>query len=883
LATAYEDRAVANGTKYYYAVTAVIGSGESEMPDMVAATPAFPVNRVAVEDKAAEMTIGVGRSTSAITVAIQVDGLTDVAEHNGKAAPGLIARLAYYPSGTDKAHALETKLRYRADAADGAKLYEAAFEPTEAGSYRYFAKVSTDNGETFVSSAEEEVITNADPADTTAPAAPVLEDIPVESNLTRLTWTAEGEDIAGFEIWRKTGADTAYVKIATVPVSADSVQAYTDYLVSNDVSYTYKVAAFDQSYNRSYSAEKSVTPKLVMVDVTLRLHIPAYTPAADGIYLAGSLNGWNASGNELKVPSGATNRDVVEYTFKMMAGKSIQYKYTRGSWETEAFTSHTRVPNDKEDMGNWAYSSTDTNMYLTVKNQGGNKMIVEDYVLRWVDMPMMVSMPRISYGEDIAYTAAADEDSFTLKAVVPFGVAFTINGLPVEATAMDAYGHVLIENIPLKSGENKFALHIEPTAETLAQPWFVDKGRASQATKTINLTITKAGSGGTDGPDSPGGTTPTDTGGTTPGAAELIANPVANASGEWVALLPEGKTKLLIPASAEVFSKGHSFIVKNNEFEAAISGLSLEQLQTWLGAANLQGAYLAFDAKALTADEAEQALVQAERQAKAGLKAAGAIYDFKLAVRGADGKEREITGFDPPIALTFHMLAGAEQKLAGIYHLTADGGLEYVGGNAVDGRITASVHHFSAYGVLEYDKTFADVGQSFWAYQVIREMSAKHLVSGVSDTEFAPLRAVTRAEFAALIVRALELQATNSVSFKDVDKAKWYANAVAAAYEVGIVHGRSAEQFEPDAVITRQEMAVMVMRAYALKTGTSAASDGKAAFADTDQIDVWARQAVAKATELGIIKGRGESRFAPLATASRAESVQVMAKLLGLL
>ena len=156
---------------------------------------------------------------------------------------------------------------------------------------------------------------------------------------------------------------------------------------------------------------------------------------------------------EVSVPSGATTRDVVEYKFKMMAGKSIEYKYTRGSWDTEAFTSNTRVKNDTEDAGNWAYSSTDTNMKLTIKNQGGNSMVVDDYVLRWVDMPMLISMPRISYGENIAYETK--EDTFTLKANVPYGVKFTINDEDINEKypgAMDAYGNVYVEGIPLERG-----------------------------------------------------------------------------------------------------------------------------------------------------------------------------------------------------------------------------------------------------------------------------------------------------------------------------------------------------------------------------------------------------------------------------------------------
>ena len=227
-----------------------------------------------------------------------------------------------------------------------------------------------------------------------------------------------------------------------------------------------------------------------MVDVTLRLHIPNYTPVTDDIYIAGDFNGWNASGGKLNVPSGATSRDVVEYKFKMMAGKSIQYKYTRGSWDTESYTSHSRVANDTEDYGNWAYSSTDTNMKLTVQNQGGNSMVIDDYVLGWVDMPMIITMPRISYGENIEYETTDEE--FTLKAKVPYGVEFTINGEDINTlypNAMDSFGNVYVEGIKLNPGLNEFNIHIEPTEETINLPWYTDDGRASQATRDVVMKI----------------------------------------------------------------------------------------------------------------------------------------------------------------------------------------------------------------------------------------------------------------------------------------------------------------------------------------------------------------------------------------------------------
>lgn len=968
----FADKTVTNGTKYYYAVTATLGSGESTILDMVSATPSFPINSVVVSSPAAHMTIGVGNKTSEISVTVEVYGLTDDAANAGVEAPDLIARLAYYPEGTDKAQALDTKLRYKEDTSDGKKVYYATFEPTEAGTFHYYAKFSTDNGETYKETAEATFLANADTNDTTPPAAPELADIVVESNLVNLQWKTSETDISGFSIFRKKSTDSAFAKIATLEKTASS---YVDYAVSNDTQYIYKVASFDQSYNRGFSAEKTVTPKLIMVDVTLRLHLPSYTPAEDGIYIAGSLNGWNASGNELKVPSGATNRDVVEYTFKMMSGQSIDYKYTRGTWETEAFTSHTRVPNDTEDHGNWAYSSTDTNMKLTIKNQGGNKMMVEDYVLRWVDMPMMISMPRISYGEDIEYTAADGETGFTLKAVVPYGVEYTINDVPIVDSAMDQYGNVLVENIPLQPGTNTFVLHIEPTAETLARPWYTDKGRAGQATKTINLTIHKVEGNGDGGSTPPGNadTTPpakptgltatpgngsvrlswtanvdsdvagyniyvngsqtrvnatvvTDTyftvgnltngttysfqvaavdssnnqselssaasttpsgssggsdggGDPTPPTNDLV-NPKANSEGKVEVTLPNGKKNVLLPANAEAINKKNKLEVKNDKFEATIDGEVLDELKSLLNETELKDANISFEADALTNEAAQQLIDKAKEKSKAGVKAAGDVFEFNLAIVDKDGKEQKLTKFKKPIEFKLNVSETANKDLIGVYYIAEDGSLEYVGGKVNGNKISANVNHFSKYAVLEYDKSFEDVTSQYWAHDVIKKMAAKHIVSGVSETEFAPMQNVTRAEFAALIVRALGLEAAKGANFKDVDSSKWYAEAVAAAFEAGIVSGRSADTFAPNATITRQEMAIMIVNAYEVKAGKKITANSKSGFADSASISTWAQEAVNAAAELGFIRGRDNNLFAPLGQTNRAESAQVIFKLL---
>ncbi|WP_127491889.1 alpha-amylase family glycosyl hydrolase [Paenibacillus glycanilyticus] len=889
----WTDTNVVNGKKYYYTVTAVTKDGESPLSDYGSATPSFPVSSVEITKQSEEVTLGVGHKTSDIEVTIDIPGLTDNAAYAGKEAPNVIGRLAFYKEGTGKATAEDTKLRYKSDTEDGGKVYWAAFEPTEAGTYHYFARVSTDNGESYTESAEAAVPVQADSSDTEAPKAPVLAEIAVESNRVLLNWTEDPEEttVDHYEIFRKT-ADSGFVKIAT---AAKTAVSYVDFTVSNDTAYTYKVAAVDSAYNRAYSGEQSVTPKLVMVDVKLRVHLPSYTPVQDDIYLAGDLNGWNSAGNKLSVPSGATTRDVVEYSFKMMAGKSIQYKYTRGTWATEAFTSHARLASDTVDAGNYAYSSTDTNMRLTIKNQGGNTMVVDDYVLRWVDMPMILTMPRISYGEDISYDTK--EESFTLRANVPYGVDFTINDQPLADGAMDAYGNVYADNIPLEPGENRFTLHIEPSAETLAQDWYTDKGRASQATKTMELVITRdGGDSGNGNGNGNGNGSGSSGGGVTPGSSSVtvteqqLKDAVKQAGDSKVTVAVEGKTEVLLPVGAAELLGSKPLELKQGDLTLLIPSAMLQELVKKAGgSASSAASHIVLQLKPLDAAAQQDLLKKAAASDGAELSPGSAVVEFRLALVDGNGKEAAVLSkFDEPLKLTFKLDSDANKKLTGIYYVADEGKLEYVGGTLnADGTMTANIQHFSKYAALEYAKTFGDVPVTHWAWEMIRELASKHVITGVTAGRFEPERSVTRAEFAALLVRAMSLQATKPAGFADVAASSWYADSVAAAAEAGIIKGRTATTFAPNAVITREEMAVMLMRAYEAKSGKKVESSVEGntegnTFNDSAAIHDWAKASIDAAVKLGFINGKGQGKFDPQGNTTRAESAKVIYKLLGL-
>ncbi|MNI86265.1 Endoglucanase precursor [compost metagenome] len=113
-----------------------------------------------------------------------------------------------------------------------------------------------------------------------------------------------------------------------------------------------------------------------------------------------------------------------------------------------------------------------------------------------------------------------------------------------------------------------------------------------------------------------------------------------------------------------------------------------------------------------------------------------------------------------------------------------------------------------------------------------------------------------------------------------MDSTKWYAASIAAAYEAGIVTGRSADTFAPEDTISREEMASMIYKAYLLHTGQNAAADRLSNFKDAGTISGWAADAVAAVQELGFISGRGNQLFMPHEHVNRAESAQVISLLL---
>jgi hypothetical protein len=171
---------------------------------------------------------------------------------------------------------------------------------------------------------------------------------------------------------------------------------------------------------------------------------------------------------------------------------------------------------------------------------------------------------------------------------------------------------------------------------------------------------------------------------------------------------------------------------------------------------------------------------------------------------------------------------------------------------------------------------FTDVTANHWCAEPIEKLYKKSIISGDGNGTFRPDDSVSRAEFAKMLVNALfvEYQANAAAAFNDVAGSAWYASYVNAAAELGIVNGDENGNFNPNATITRQDMAVMIKRA-AEKAGVSLGGATKT-FVDDASISAYAKDAVSALGGAGILNGMEDGSFAPKGALSRAQAVKAL-------
>jgi hypothetical protein len=154
-------------------------------------------------------------------------------------------------------------------------------------------------------------------------------------------------------------------------------------------------------------------------------------------------------------------------------------------------------------------------------------------------------------------------------------------------------------------------------------------------------------------------------------------------------------------------------------------------------------------------------------------------------------------------------------------------------------------------------KTFGDI-KGHANKNAIEALAARGIINGMTETAFQPNSSMTRAEFAAIVVRGLGLTPKEVTVFKDIKSGTWYSGYIGTAYTYGIVKGTSDTTFTPNSTITKEEAAAMVARAAVLCGLDTELSESEinavlADFGDSGQVSSWAKGTLAYCCSSGII------------------------------
>ena len=176
---------------------------------------------------------------------------------------------------------------------------------------------------------------------------------------------------------------------------------------------------------------------------------------------------------------------------------------------------------------------------------------------------------------------------------------------------------------------------------------------------------------------------------------------------------------------------------------------------------------------------------------------------------------------------------------------------------------------------------YVDVPATAWYAPYVEYATVNKLMSGIGNRCFSPDTVLTRGMFVTVLGQLAQIDedAYPGTSFNDVEIGRWYAPFVEWAAQHDVVSGTGNGRFEPNAPITREQMASIVAR-YVQSTGTTLPTiTDPVVFKDMDAVSGWALEGVELMRMTGIISGDEKGYFNPLGQATRAQAATVFTQL----
>lgn len=300
--------------------------------------------------------------------------------------------------------------------------------------------------------------------------------------------------------------------------------------------------------------------------------------------------------------------------------------------------------------------------------------------------------------------------------------------------------------------------------------------------------------------------------------------------------------------------------------QAGNSGLEISVAETKTDAAELKEAVQAKLGNNVDAENLVAVEIKVNSGETAITQFGGKAIKANISV---DGKKNFVEGKVYPILVISSN--GKQEILPGMCYRNADGKLE----------VGVKLTHLSTFVVLDKEiKTFADA-KNHWSSDAVNYVVANGLMNGTSDTAFAPNAALSRAMLVTILYRlAGSPEAASANGFSDIASGQWYTDAVAWAAGNGIVTGKSETRFAPMENITREQFATMLMRYCKFKGADTSKTISLDSFTDNASISGYAKEALAWANASGIITGRTATTIAPAGNATRGEAATMLMRFL---
>ncbi|MGZ3600913.1 MAG: alpha-amylase family glycosyl hydrolase, partial [Ktedonobacterales bacterium] len=374
--TSYTDRGTDNAKTYYYVVRAVSNQSVESLDSAVAK----PIVRITFAGNLspATLTATLNVKSDAITATVTAPGSTDQSSQG----PWITAQIGYGPSGSNpNGWTSWTAMGYQGKSSDGqSDIYSSTTTPEALGTSAFLARFSGDDGATWTyayvdHSTTPGALTVSAATDTTPPAAPTGLMATAGAQQVALTWNPVPNPSAGANIWRyhiahSTSAGGPFAEVGTLlAADAGDSPSFTDTGLTNGTTYYYTVTAESNAQVKGPAAgPASAAPHVPAVHVTFNVAIPYYTPSGDAIHIAGDyVNNWDPGATAMSKVD-ATHWAI---TMDLPLGKTINYKYTRGSWDSV----------QKDALGREI-----NNLQYTLPDTDGAQVTIFDSVASWRDI-----------------------------------------------------------------------------------------------------------------------------------------------------------------------------------------------------------------------------------------------------------------------------------------------------------------------------------------------------------------------------------------------------------------------------------------------------------------------------------------------------------------